>query len=650
LINFSQLIICLLGVLTPPLFYLFIKNYLLTGISKKLLNYAVSNLHTRNARQNNGDYNMTSTREENGMIELTQALPKNKYTNEDIAPTPIKVRTWKWWHISALWIGMSVCIPTYMLAAGLISAGMNWIEALLTILLGNLIVLIPMGLNGHAGTKYGVPFPVLIRSSFGLMGAHIPSIARALVACGWFGIQTWVGGKALFTLTAQFYSGIIEWGPGLRDIIGINGGELFCFLVFWLIQILIVLKGTESIKWVESAAAPILIIIGLCLIIWAAVEGDGLGRVLDQSSRFQTPTISAHHENNNTVVVLNPLKDENGSTRATQYRLADQKENLANTQWQPMEINLTLPKPIAMVWVEFRDEKGHTALVSSPVKKESTSGGSWLFLVFFPLLTAMVGYWATLSLNIPDFTRYAKNQKSQLLGQMVGLPPTMTLYSFVGIVSTCASILLFSDVLVQEQAPWDPVDMLAHFDTPLMLVISMFFLAIATLTTNIAANVVAPANSFSNVSPKKISFKLGGLLTGFVGIIILPWKILENAGAYIFTWLIGYSALMGGIAGVMICDYFLIRRRKLKLDDLYRDDGLYSKWRWQGIIAFVAGVLPNIPGFINAATTPGGNVIDKGFFDYVYTYAWFVSFGISFAVYYFLSLKKTPEEYEYLKS
>ena len=578
---------------------------------------------------------MAHTREEHGLVELTEPLPLNSLTNADIAPTPIAARTWNWWHIASLWVGLAVCIPTYMLAAGLITAGMSWGQAVGTILLGNAIVLVPMMLNAHAGTRYGVPFPVLIRASFGLSGAHIPSLSRAVVACGWFGIQTWVGGKAIYELVKLVYPDIAGWGEGLRATFGINGGELACFLAFWAVHMWFVYAGTESIKWLETASAPILILVGVCLLVWAVQEGGGLGTVLDKSHLFTKPSLVASAQNGGVVAELSVLANPDGSPRAREMRYAGSAADLAEQPWTPVEsrFSAALPVDATPIVVAIRDGAGHSAVLTAPVRAAGQTGGSWLLTVFFPLLTAMVGYWATLSLNIPDLMRYARSQKDQAVGQILGLPTTMTFYAFVGIVATCASIIVFPEVLVPSQAPWDPVALLSHFQQPVLLAVSLLSLVIATITTNIAANVVAPANGISNLAPDKISYKVGGYITGVIGILMMPWKLLENVGAYIFTWLIGYSALMGGIAGVMICDYWFLRGARLEVRDLYRPDGVYPRWRWQGIVAFVLGVLPNVPGFLHAASTPGGRVADPGFFDSVYAYAWFVSFGLSFIIY-----------------
>ncbi len=471
----------------------------------------------------------------------------NPLINTDLAPVSPDERTWSSWNIAALWIGMAVCIPTYMLAGGMISLGMNWWQATLTVMAGNFIVLIPMILNGHAGTKLGVPFPVLVRASFGVNGAHIPSIARSLVACGWFGIQCWIGGAALYTILGIL--GVFD--PALDTnkipVLGITAIQFASFLVFWLIHVVIVIRGIDSIKVLESWAAPFLIASGVALLIWAVFRVD------------------------------NP-----------------------------------------------------TQLFSS---KTNFADGSNFWKVFFPQLTAMVGFWATLSLNIPDFTRYCKSQKSQAVGQLIGLPPTMTLFCFIGIIVTGATVILYGEAI------WNPVDLVAKMGSPTIVIISMIALLIATLSTNLAANVVSPANGFSNISPTRISFRIGGLITCFIGVIMMPWRLISDTQGYIFTWLIGYSALIGPIVGIMLCDYFLIRKTNIDTEELYRADGNFKGINWRAMFTLAIAIIPNIPGFINAASD---KTIFPSLFDLIYTYAWFVGVLVSVILYWILMKSKSP--------
>lgn len=479
--------------------------------------------------------------------ELREDVSASPLWNKDLAPTSIKERTWSTWNIAALWIGMSVVITTYTLAGGFIEAGMNWWQAMLTILLGNTIVLIPMILNAHAGTKYGVSFPVLCRASFGTKGANIPAILRAVVACGWFGIQTWIGGMAIDALFTALWGGWANLFGGAS--IGGNTVHLWIsFLLFWLVQVVIILKGIEGIKHLESWSAPLLLGGGLILLVWAVSKADGLENILANSAALQ---------------------------------------------------------------------------------KQSNN-----FWTIFPgALTASVGYWATLSLNIPDFTRYAKSQKSQMLGQALGLPLTMTAFAFIGVAVTSATMIIYGEAIA------DPVKLIQKFDSVIVILFAMIVIFIAQLTTNMAANVVSPSNDFSNLNPKRISYVAGGLITAVIGILMMPWQLMGSMSAYIFTWLIGYSGLMGAIAGILICDYWILRRQKLNLAALFKTDGQYSYsdgFNWRSIVALIAAIAPVVPGFIRAATTPGGQPAEPNFFDTLYIYAWFVTFAIGFIVYFVL--------------
>jgi nucleobase:cation symporter-1, NCS1 family len=451
--------------------------------------------------------------------------------NPDLAPISSDRRTWRTYNYAALWISMSVNIPTYMLASGMIAGGMNWKQALFTVFLGNVLVLIPMLLNAHAGAQYGIPFPVFARASFGVLGANVPAILRALVACGWFGIQTWIGGEAINAMIAALAP---SWGH-------FTYGSALCFLFFWLLNVLVILRGIETIRFLQGISAPFLLLIGLALLLWARSKAGGFGPMLATPSRFQS-------------------------------------------------------------FGEF-------------------------FRFFIPSLTGVVGFWATVSLNIPDFTRYARSQRDQVLGQALGLPATMTFYSFIGIAVTSATLIIFG------QALWDPVAVLSHLGNPFAVVLAMLALLMATLNVNVAANVVSPANDFSNLSPRRISFRTGGLITCFVGVAMQPWKLMANYGSYIFGWLVGYSGFLGPIAGVLICDYFIVRKKILLVQDLYQRDGLYEYQRgfhWQALAALAAGAGV---AFIGLVVPP---------LRVLYNYAWFVGFIVSFFAYFAMTYAARP--------
>ncbi|HYM10846.1 MAG TPA: NCS1 family nucleobase:cation symporter-1 [Bryobacterales bacterium] len=438
--------------------------------------------------------------------------------NEDLAPIPAERRTWGTYNYASLWVGMSVCIPTYMLASGLIAGGMSWWQAVGTILLGNLIVLIPMLLNAHAGARYGIPFPVLVRASFGVLGANVPAVLRALVACGWFGIQTWIGGSAIEAMMKILWP---AWGH-------FAGGVWVCFFFFWALNMVVIWRGIDTIKFLEGIGAPFMLAIGVLLLWWMTDLAGGFGPVLSAPSRFHS--------------------------------------------------------------------------------------GAEFFRFFVPALTGMVGFWATVALNIPDFTRYARSQRAQMLGQALGLPTAMTLYAFIGVAVTSASVVIFGEAI------WDPVALLGRFNRPLVAFVALVALLIATLNTNVAANVVSPSNDFSNLNPRRISFRTGGLITGLVGILLMPWKLLGDYSSYIFGWLVGYSGLLGPIAGIMIVDYFLVRRKELVVEDLYLRGRSYEfsgGVNYRALWALGAGIAAALLGLVAPRLR------------WLYDYAWFVGFLVA---------------------
>jgi NCS1 family nucleobase:cation symporter-1 len=462
-----------------------------------------------------------------------EAVRQSSLYNEDLAPVPVERRVWGTYNYAALWIAMSVNIPTYMLASAMIAGGMNWKQALSTVFLGNVLVLIPMLLNAHAGAAYGIPFPVFARSGFGVLGANVPAILRALVACGWFGIQTWIGGEAIYAM-------IVVLAPAWK---GTSWALPACFLFFWLLNVLVIVRGIKTIRFLQGVTAPFLLLIGLALLLWARGKAGGFGPMLSTPSRFKT-------------------------------------------------------------FAEF-------------------------FRFFVPSLTGVVAFWSTVALNIPDFTRYARSQRDQMVGQALGLPTTMTFYSFIGIAVTSATVVVFG------QAIWDPVGVLSRLENPFAVVVAMLALLIATLNVNVAANIVSPANDFSNLWPRRISFRTGGLITCVIGVAMQPWKLLASYGNYVTGWLDGYSGFLGPIAGILICDYFVRRKRIIKTEDLYRRHGLYEfshGVNWRAMLALAMGSGLAFVGLIYAPVRV------------LYDYAWFVGFAVSFIAYWALTTGRPSGE------
>lgn len=451
--------------------------------------------------------------------------PDSYLYNKDLAPTTEKERTWSTYNYAALWIGMAHCIPTYTLASGLIALGMNWWQALLTIFLGNTIVLVPMLLNSYAGTKYGIPFPVLCRASFGVFGANVPALMRALVACAWFGIQTWIGGEAIHKLILASFPNWPSWGIWVS------------FFAFWVVNMWIIWKGMSAVRYFEGWAAPFVLVVTLGLLIWMVYQAKGLGPILAEPGKF------------------NDLKS-------------------------------FLP-------------------------------------VFLPSLTAMIGFWSTLSLNMPDFTRYSKGQAEQMVGQALGLPTTMVFFAGLGVMITSATTVVFGAPI------WDPLDLLAKFSNPLIAIFSLFTIAVATLSVNVAANVVSPAFDFANLFPKKINFAIGGTITGLIGIAICPWLLMKNFSTY-FQYLTFYAGILGAVGGVMISDFFVLRKTRLVTEELYLRESCYGKWNVKALTSLFIGMFcASIGWFVpNLARLKD--------------LSWFVGFGISFVLY-LLFAGKTQE-------
>jgi len=472
-----------------------------------------------------------------GRVELRDPdeLERSPLFNADLAPVAVARRTWTTWDYAALWISMAHCIPTYTMASGLIAAGMSWWQALGTILLGNLIVLVPILLNSHPGTKYGIPFPVFARAAYGTRGSNVPALVRALVACGWFGINAWIGGAALQTLFAVIipgWPGWSGWSSLLGELHGYPVTQWFSFAVFWALNIVIIYRGMELVRRVERWAAPFVLVMTAILVGWAIYHAGGLGPIMASSG---------------------------------------------------------------------------------------TLIGSGAFLaVFIPSLTATVGFWSTLSLNMPDFTRFGRSQREQAIGQIAALPSTMTVFAGMGIIITSATVIIYGHAIS------DPIALGGLFGNRVIVGIAMFTVVIATLAVNIAANVVSPANDFANAFPSAIDFKLGGLITGVIGVAMMPWELLRNAERYINGWLVGTSGSLGAVAGVLIADYWILRRRTLDLRSLYVDDGIYRYSRGYNVKAIVAtliGAVIPLAGMFWEPLSP------------IYRGSWFAGFVIAGGLY-----------------
>ncbi|GMI96614.1 nucleobase cation symporter 1, plastidic nucleobase transporter [Hibiscus trionum] len=475
--------------------------------------------------------------------------PDPTLANDDLKPTTPTQRNFHWWEMASLWIGLVVGVPSYYMAASLVDLGMAWWQGIATVVAANMILLVPLVLTGHPGTKYGISFPVLARSSFGIRGAHVPTLLRALVGCGWYGIESWIGGEAIFLLLPDSikqsaFSQLLPW-------LGTSPLEFACFIAFWLAQLAMVWKGMEGIRDLEKYSAPILIILTSMLLIWAYVKAAGLGHMLSLSSRLSS---------------------------------------------------------------------------------------SEFWTLFFPSLTANISFWATVALNIPDFTRFAKTQRDQIIGQ-AGLPFFMGAFTFVGLAVTSSTQVIFGHVIS------NPIQLLGQIGGFTTMILAILGISLATITTNIAANIVAPANALVNLSPSKFTFRRGALLTALLGIAFQPWRLLKSSESFVYTWLVGYSALLGPIGGIVLADYYLIQRTNLSIQDLYclSPGGAYyysGGVNLAAMVALVIGILPVIPGFLQKVAIRS-SVPDA--FVVIYNNAWFFSFFSAGLIYWILSSLKTKQ-------
>ena len=472
--------------------------------------------------------------------------------NADLAPVPLAQRTWRWYHFAALWVGMVIAVPAYMIPATMLAEGMSAFQTIGIVLLGNLVVLVPILLIGHAGSRYGVPFAVLVRASFGVQGAKLPALARALIACGWYGIQTWIGGSTLLALTGVLLHRKLEGAP--LPGLGIGLGQLIAFIVFWLAQLFFVFKGLEAIRKWETWTAPLKVVVCAGLVWWALSTAGGAGPILHAKSAFAP-----------------------GGAKAGQF------------------------------WTAF-----------------------------WPMFTAMSGFWGALALNIPDFTRFARTQRDQAVGQAIGLPGPMALLALVSVIVTSATVIIYG------KAIWDPVELSGHIGG-IGVMIGLLIITIDTISVNIAANLVGPAYDFSAIWPRRISYKIGGYITVGLGAVIMPWKLLASTQGYILVWLTGYGALLGPIAGIMIADYWVIRRTRILVDALYEPHGAYSYlkgWNPCALIAFGVPVLINLPGFLHSAA-PGSFQVGP-LWSGIYDLAWFVGILLAFVIYTLLMMAMRP--------
>jgi NCS1 family nucleobase:cation symporter-1 len=441
--------------------------------------------------------------EQDGIVTLSDDAARTASThwdlwNDDLRPCTRSEHAWAGSRFASLWIGMCLCIPTYSLASGMISLGMNWWEAVLTIFTGSCVVLIPILLVAHAGTRYGIPYPVFARLWFGTRGAHVPALARAIIGAGWFGINSWFGGLALDAIVSRLAPHWTAFGPHL----------FVAFGAFWLLNVGVAMRGPQAIGRLAVIAAPTLGLAAVALFAWGLKAAGGVGPML-----------------------------------------------------------------------------------SAP----ATLHGQAFWAAFFPSVIGVVAFWATLALNIPDYSRYASSQRAQLRGQLV-MPFVMAIFAFIGIAVTSATLAIYGKAL------WNPVDLIVKFPT-IVVLIGGIVVILSSITINVGANVMAPARAFENLWPKTITFAGGAVLTGLLSLLMQPWYVLSTFSTYVFTWLGTYGTLLGPFDGIAIADYWLVRSLRLDLFQLYSPNGRYDYaggWNLRAIGALVIGWIPPLIGLLYA--------------------------------------------------
>ena len=490
-------------------------------------------------------------REVGGLVELTEStlaeLKSSKYYNDDLAPSSISERSWTTYSITMLWVGMAICIPSLALASGLIGMGVSPWLSVLNVALGNIIILIPIQLNSQIGTKYGIPFPLFARMTFGTIGAQVPAILRAITACGWTSVQAWVGGGAVGAMIGCFVPKFADqnwtinlpsWG-GMQEA---GASQFWGYVIFMIFVAWVAYNGIDQIKWVQNIGSPILIVVMIALLIWSysIVPGD--------------------------VSFLGVMSQPND------YALIDQNGGFA--------------------------------------------------VVYLTGLMGNIAFWATMALNIPDFSRYVKTQKDQFRGQLYGMPLPMAGCAFIGAYFSQATKLAYGEAM------FDPTGVFYHLENKILIFIAAIGVIAATITTCVAANVVAPANGFSNVAPTKISYKKGVIIAVFIAFFILQaWWIYGSGGAY-FTWMNAYGTILAPIAAIFIADYFVCKKKRTDVASLFKGkDGRYwysGGWNWAALIAwFISFILPLMTYF----------GVQGSFWTFINSINYIWSFVLGFVIY-----------------
>jgi len=459
----------------------------------------------------------------------TSAEFESGLANRDLAPTTADQRTWTWIDFAALWVGMAHNVLTWFMAGSLIKLGLNWWQAILIISAGNLIVLVPIILNSHQGAKYGIPFPVIARASFGVRGANIATLLRGIVGAGWFGIQVFVGSQAISLLLTTVFPRLADLN---KTVIVYQGAlDWVCFLGFLAANLIVLRHGMAALRRFERWAAPSVLVLAVILFVWAWRTAGGLG-----------PLIENH-----------------------------QSQPIAN-----------LPSVL------------RTSLMSA------------------------IAFWSTLSLNASDFTRFGRSQRDQIIGQTLGMPTTMIVFSVLGVLTTSATAVIFGHII------WDAVELIKLLPSKELAVVCLLTVVMATMSVNIPANLVSASYDISNLAPRKISMWRGALITALIGTVMLPWRLVATAFNLVNLWLSTIGVFLGPVAGILIADYWWVRRCELSVPDLYKLKGVYSYWKGINPIAVVALAL-------GVAAAYSGDFIPA--FQILTDLNWLTGFAVSFVSY-----------------
>jgi NCS1 family nucleobase:cation symporter-1 len=450
-------------------------------------------------------------------------------SNGDLAPTPPSQRTWSAWHYAALWMGMVHSAFGFAVLGGMIAGGMSAWQALFVVLIANLVQLGFMVLTGRVGARYGIPYAVWARTTFGTFGANVPAVTRGIVAIGWFGVQSYLGATAINALLVTVFE---SWRNFDHVIGGVAANLWVAMILYWAVNFVVIRHGMETVRRFESWAGPAVFVVMVPALIWAVGQMDGLGPVFTESSRYE-------------------------------------------------------------------------------------STGSFLLHGFLPGVALFVSAsWATMVLNLPDLTRFARSNRAQVRGTVIGLPLATVVFYLM------AAIIVSGTQAATGKLIWNPADVLIAIDIPAFTIVGALLIAVATLSVNVAANLVSPAYDITNLLPRVFTFKRAASLAIVLGFVYMPWKLMEDPDT-LFRVLNNVGAIIGPATGIMLADFYVVRKRRIDVGALYRRHDRY--WAQGGYNLVSLAVLAVVSGFCLL-----GQLIDP--IAWSYDYAWFVGVGLGFVL------------------